>query len=134
MGDKLVIVVDEGLDRGVAANVIGLVGISIGHHINNIVGPDIHDAAGRLHLGMSTIGLPVLGADADGLVRIHQATAEHSEVTVLDVTDAAVSSRDYASYTERLRDPSQDWRPLGLALFGSRRQVDRLTGRLGLLR
>jgi hypothetical protein len=131
---KLVIVIDEGLERGVAANVIGLLGISVGHHIDGIVGPDIVDASGRSHRGMSTIGLPVLAADAETLNRLHQDSLDHPDITVLDVTDAAVSSRDYDTYTQRLQNPERAWRPVGLALTGPRRQVDRLTGRLGLLR
>ena len=134
MAGKLVIVVDQGLERGVAANVIGLLGISVGRHVDGIVGPDVVDASGRAHRGMSTIGLPVLAADAETLNRLHQDSLDHPDITVLDVTDAAVSSRDYDTYTQRLQNPERGWRPLGLALSGPRRQVDRLTGRLGLLR
>jgi hypothetical protein len=132
--NKLVIIVDQGLERGVAANVIGLLGVSVGHHVDGIVGPDVRDASGRLHLGMSTVGLPVLAADADRLTAIHQGSADQPGLTVLDVTDAAVASRDYDSFTSRLGDPDQQWRVLGLALFGPRRQIDRFTGQLGLLR
>ncbi|AGP60176.1 MULTISPECIES: DUF2000 domain-containing protein [Streptomyces] len=134
MAGKLVIVVDEGLERGVAANVIGLLGISVGRHVEGIVGPDVVDASGISHRGMSTIGLPVLAADDEALNRLYQEASDHPGITVLDVTDAAVSSRDYDAYTQRLQDPERGWRPLGLALTGPRRQVDRLTGRLGLLR
>ncbi|MBM9465174.1 DUF2000 domain-containing protein [Aeromicrobium sp. YIM 150415] len=134
MANKLVIIVDEGIEHGVAANVIGLLGIGVGHHIDGIVGPAVVDASGRSHHGMSTIGLPVLAADAEVLSRLYQDASDHPGITVLDVTDAAVSSRDYDTYTQRLQDPERGWRPLGLALTGPRRQVDRLTGRLRLLR
>src|SRR6185437_15150763 len=115
MAGKLVIVVDEGLKRGVAANVIGLLGISVGRHVEGIVGPDVVDASGISHRGMSTIGLPVLAADDEALNRLYQEASDHPGITVLDVTDAAVSSRDYDAYTQRLQDPERGWRALGLA-------------------
>jgi hypothetical protein len=131
---KLVMVIDRELEPGVAANVIGLLGISIGYHVGGIVGPDVLDSAGRSHRGMSTIGLPVLAADTEALGDIYRDSLNQPELTVLDVTDAAVSSRDYDAYTRRLQNPDHGWRALGLALSGPRRQVDRLTGRLALLR
>jgi len=134
MADKLVIVVSEGLERGVAANIISLLGVSIGHHVTGIVGPDVRDATGHVHPGMSTIGLPVLAAAADTLATIHREAAALNELMVFDVTDAAVASPNYESYTARLQDSQQSWRALGVAIYGPRRQVDRVTGRLPLLR
>lgn len=132
--DKLVIVVSEELERGVVANISGLLGVSIGHHVAGIVGPDVKDATGRVHPGMSTMALPVLSAGAEALAAIHDDAAAQKDLVVFDVTDAAVASRDYDSYTTRIQDPGETWRPLGIAIYGPRRQVDRVTGRLRLLR
>jgi len=134
MTEKMVIVVSEELSRGVAANIIGLLGVSIGHHVGGIVGPDVKDAKGCIHLGMSTLALPVLATKADVLAAIHDDAKAHPHLKVFDVTDAAIASRDYDSYTARLQDPNVISRPLGIAIHGPRRQVDRVTGQLGLLR
>ncbi len=132
--DKIVIVVEGELERGVAANIIGLLGVSIGYHVPRIVGPDVVDANGVNHRGMSVMGLPVLVADGEVLRSIYEQVHQIKELTVLDVSDAAVAARDYRSYTNTLQDPGKSWRPLGLAIHGPRAQVDRVTGRLRLLR
>ncbi|PIF20938.1 DUF2000 domain-containing protein [Candidatus Pantoea floridensis] len=134
MTDKMVIVVEGELERGVAANVIGLLGVSIGYHVQGIVGPDVVDANGVAHRGMSMVGLPVLVADRETLRSIYEQVLQIRGLTVLDVSDAAVASRDYTSYTNTLQDPDKSSRPLGLAIHGPRAQVNQVTGRLGLLR
>jgi len=83
---------------------------------------------------MSTIALPVLVADRDALSSMHRQANEVKELGVFGIPDSAIVSRDYASYTNRLQDPETSWRPLGLAIHGPRAEVDRVTGRLGLLR
>jgi hypothetical protein len=131
---KMVIVVSSELPAGHAANVVGLLGISLGHHIDGIVGPDIEDARGVLHKGMSARGLPVVTANEDALHNIHMTAIANARVRVFDVTDAATQSRDYDAYTARLSDPHVEWKTLGLAIIGPRQDVDALTGRLRLLR
>jgi hypothetical protein len=134
MSNKMVIVVSRGLDPGQGANVIGLLGISIGHHVTGLVGPDVEDADGSVHAGMSAAGLPVLAADDETLSDVYWAARQSENVRVFDVTDAATRSRDYASYTAWLKNADEPWRTLGLAIVGPRRDVDALTGRLALLR
>jgi len=132
--EKIVIVVSNRLDVGQGANVVGLLGISLGHHVEGIVGPEVEDAGGRVHAGMSSVGLPVLSADEETVERLHEAARLVSGVRVFDITDAATGARDYPAYTAQLRTAGTRWRTIGLALVGSRRSVDALTGRLGLLR
>jgi hypothetical protein len=134
VANKMIIVVDAELEPGVAANIIGLLGVSIGHHVPGIVGPDVVDATGVTHLGMSTVGLPILVADRKTLQSIYGQARQTKELTVLDVSDVAVASRDYTSYTNALQDPEKSCRAFGLAIYGPRTQVDRVTGRLGLLK
>jgi hypothetical protein len=118
---KLVMVVSDELERGTSANVIGLLGISVGHHVRDIVGADVPDSGGLVHPGMSAIGLPVLSAGP-------------KVVDAFDIPDSAVGSRDYDTYTARLQDPSNGWQVLGFAAYGERRSIDRVTGQLALLR
>jgi hypothetical protein len=134
MAQKIVIVVSDELDVGQAANVVGLLGVSLGHHVTGIVGPAVEDADGWAHAGMSTVGLPVLATGEMSLRGLHQDSRQNPNVQVFDVTDAATRSRDYAEYTARLKNAAESWRTVGLALVGPRRDVDALTGRLGLLR
>lgn len=131
---KLVIVVNDELERGTSANVIGLLGISIGHHVRDIVGDDVKDSGGQVHPGMSMLGLPVLAASTNTVDAAYRNAAARTDLDVFDVTDAAVASRDYAAYAARLQDPSAGWQVLGFAVAGERRSVDSVTGQLKLLR
>jgi hypothetical protein len=131
---KLVIVVNEVLGQGTAANVIGLLGISLGHHVPDIVGEDVKDADGQVHPGMSMLGLPVLAAGPETVNAVYWAAVQRGDLQVFDVTDAAVASRNYDAFTTRLQDPTADWSVLGLAVCGERRSVDSVTGQLRLLR
>lgn len=131
---KLVIVVSGELERGTAANVIGLLGISLGHHVRDIVGEDVKDSDGQVHPGMSMLGLPILAAGAETVNAVYRAAVERGDLQVFDVTDAAVASRTYDAFTARLQNPTAHWSVLGLAVCGDRRSVDSVTGQLRLLR
>lgn len=131
---KLVIVVSDELERGTSANVVGLLGISVGHHVREIVGPDVRDSGGLAHPGMSMIGLPVLAAGTKAVDAAYRDAVTQADLAVFDITDTAVASRDYGSYTARLQDPSNGWQVLGFAAYGERRSIDRVTGQLALLR
>lgn len=126
--------VNEELERGTTANVIGLLGISLGHHVRDIVGEDVKDSDGQVHPGMSMLGLPILAAGPETVNAVYRAALERGDVQVFDVTDAAVASRNYDAFTTRLQDPTADWSVLGLAICGERRSVDSVTGQLRLLR
>ena len=131
---KLVIVVSDELERGTSANVIGLLGISVGHHVRDIVGADVWDSAGLVHPGMSAIGLPVLAAATKVVDAAYRDAVARADLAVFDITDSAVASRDYDTYTARLQDPLDGWQVLGFAAYGERRSIDRVTGPLALLR
>lgn len=56
-------------------------------------------------------------------------------MAAVDFTDLAQRCRTYGEYMEKMSAAApEDLRYLGLALRGPRRQVDRLTGSLPLLR
>lgn len=131
---KLVIVVSEELERGTAANVIGLLGISLGHHVRDVVGEDVKDSHGQVHPGMSMLGLPILAAGPETVNAVYRAAVKRGDLQVFDVTDAAVASPSYDVFTARLQDPAADWSVLGFAACGERRSVDSVTGQLRLLR
>ena len=55
--DKCVMVLDQDLPLGILANTAGIMGITLGKHIPETVGPDVLDKSGKEHLGI--IELPV---------------------------------------------------------------------------
>lgn len=132
---KVVIVVDPGLPLGRLANTVAYLALTLGQRLPSLVGPDVIDGSGLVHRGTSAVPLPILGATAAQLAAIHQAADGQSELLALSFTDSAQLSRTYEAYQQALADrPTADLVYLGVALAGSRRQVNALTGSLPLLR
>jgi len=133
--EKCAIVVDKELPAGLAMNTVAALALSVGKFTDDIVGDDVKDADGRLHTGITSIPLPVLKADAGELRDLAVRALGASDVFVVDFTSVAQSSRSYDEYTRRTAEiPTGDLPYIGVALCGSRKAVDRLTGSLPLYR
>jgi hypothetical protein len=133
--EKCAIVVDRELPAGLAMNTVAALALSVGKFTDGIVGDDVKDADGRLHTGITSIPLPVLRADAGELRDVAVRALGASDVFVVDFTSVAQSSRSYDEYTRRTAEiPTGELPYIGVALCGSRKAVDRLTGSLPLYR
>lgn len=134
---KCVLVADEQLPAGVLANTAAILGISLGRMFPDCVGPDVSDASGQIHRGITQLPVLVLKSDALGLRRLRTRLEEpgFAGVYMVDFSDVARGCGQYADYMELAgQTPETDHTYLGLALFGARKQVSRLTGSLPLLR
>jgi len=93
---------------------------------------------GRLRRGTSGSELaadPILTADAEAIKRIRLEASGTEDLLVVDFTDAAQTPRDYREYLENISGvPTEDLKYLGVALYGSKKPVNKLTGGLSLLR
>ena len=155
--DKCVLVIDEAMPRGLAANTAAILGITWGRLRPELVGEDVTDAAGAIHPGIIRTPVPVLSgrpetfqtlrrqlaelefADVAAIVISRKAGEGHNDipmdVAAVDFTDLAQSCRTYGEFIEKMaRTGPGELRYLGMALLGPRHQVDRLTGSLPLLR
>ena len=132
---KCVMVLDEGLPAGLLANTAGVLALTLGRRLDAIVGPDVVDGSGRSHAGITTIPIPILKAEG-GVVRdIRLKAEETADLLVVDVTDAAQTTKTYDDYTEKIAGvPSEELKYLGVALYGDKKPVNKLTGSLPLLR
>lgn len=129
--EKIVIVLASDLPPGTAANTSALLSLSIGARRPDIIGPDVADADGRSHAGISTIPVPILHAAPDTLAEL----AGTDRVQVIGFTTTAAGSHTYPLYTDALAGTAAgDLRYLGLALIGPKKAVNSLTGALPLLR
>ncbi|HET6397186.1 MAG TPA: DUF2000 domain-containing protein [Pseudoxanthomonas sp.] len=133
---KCVIVVDPALPPGVMANSAAVVAASLGRLCPEIIGEDLPDHHGRMHAGITTLALPVLGATAERLKALReQLRAFEPGLAVVDLISATRTTRSYAEYAQALaRGPDGAIRYQALGLLGERKLVTRLTGSLGLLR
>jgi hypothetical protein len=129
-------VIDQGLPRGLIANTAAILAMTFGRDRPDLVGQAVHDADGIRHEGITTIVMPILMTDADGLLALRGRAAPHEAagIGLIDVTEAAQQAKDYQAYEIRIGSMRHDdLRYLGLCLHGPAALVRSLTGDLPLL-
>lgn len=131
-----VIVIDETLPAGAAANTAAIIGVTLGKRHPEAVGPDVTDGDGTAHGGIIMIPVPVLKAKTETLRTLREKMREAgNDADFVDFSDVAQHCRTYEEYTEKTaRIAERDFTYIGLGIFGPRRTVKKLTGSLPLLR
>lgn len=135
--NKVAVVVDGSLPPGLAANTAAVLTLSLGRRVESLIGPDLKDGDGSTHAGITTMPIPILTAAAEQVKQIRNSAVRDSgdELLVVDFTDCAQRTRTYDDYAELLEQATDDGITyLGVALYGPRKPVQRLTGSLPLLR
>lgn len=132
---KCVLVLDAELPVGLAVNAAAVLSVSLGQSVPDMVGPDVTDASGYRHAGLVNVPIPILKATKEQ-IRAIRAQAEHiNELSVVDLTEDAQSARTYEAYTKSLGGRSEEALTYrGIALYGGKQSVNKLTGSLPLLR
>jgi len=129
---KIVIVIAEGTTAARAANASALLALTIGARHQDLIGPDVPDADGHLHAGISDTPVPVLVAPAE---RLAELAGAQPPIEVVGFTKTAAGEHTYDKYTRALAAvASADLDYLAVALIGPRAQVTSLTGSLPLYR
>lgn len=134
---KCVMVIDANLPTGLIANSAAVLALTLGKEIEGIIGPAVEDASGRFHAGITTTPIPILKGDAVNIKELRDRLydEEFSDLLVVDFSNAAQKTKNYEEYTEKIATFSEnDLEYLGLALYGDKKKVNKLTGSMGLLR
>lgn len=133
--EKFVIVIDQDLSIGLMLNAAAVLSMTVGRLVDDVVGPDLADQAGDLHLGITSLPINILRADKGRIKQIRDEAAQVDNLLLVDFSDVAQTCKNYHEYqTKLLNTGVEDLRYLGIALFGDSTQVARFTGSLGLLR
>jgi hypothetical protein len=131
---RCVIVVDETLPPGLAANAAAMVALTVGATVRGLPGADLVDADGNTHPGLIPAGIPILAASRKQLSDLY-ASAERQGVGIVDLPTFGQQTTDYEAVISRVaQTPATELEYLGIALYGPRRAVSRVTGNLRLLR
>lgn len=135
MNEKCVIVVDGSLPLGLIANTAAILGIAIGSRLPGVVGGDVRDGGGNGHMGIIEFPVPVLRANAEELGKLRLALygSDYADVTAADFSDIAQSCKTYDEYIDKM-GAAEELRYFGVAICGSAKKVNRLTGSMALLR
>ncbi len=134
---KCVMVVDENLPLGIIANTTAILGNTLGSHYPNVVGKDVVDKNENEHLGIIEIPIPILKGNKEFLNNLRDILykEEYKDVIVADFSDVAQSCKTYDEYIDKIsKIDSSSINYFGIAIYGTKKQVNKLTGSIGLLR
>jgi hypothetical protein len=132
---RCVVVVDESLPPGRAANATAMVALTLGATVAGLPGAALVDADGDSHPGLVPQGLAVLRAPAERLSELRAQAAASEDVGVIDFPSEGQQTTDYDELRRRVAiTPTVNLRYLAILLYGPRRAVSRLSGNLALLR
>ena len=134
---KCVMVIDENLPLGIITNTAAVMGVTLGKRFPDIVGSDVFDKTGKRHLGVIEFPIPVLKGNSALIKELREKLyqPEFSELTVVDFSDVAQSCKTYEEFTGKIAGVLEpDLNYFGIAIYGDKKQVNRLTGSVPLLR
>jgi hypothetical protein len=132
--ERFVVVLDEALPSGHAANVAAVLAITLGATVEGLMGEALVDGDGREHPGLIPFGLPILAASRAAIAELRTRAAA-AEVGVIAFPAHGQQTNDWDAVRRHVAEvPPDELEWLGLVVHGSRRAVNRLTGNLRLLR
>lgn len=132
--ERCVIVVDNALPAGLAANAAAVVALTVGQRHPGLVGTPLVDASGGVHPGLIPIGIAVLGASQDELAAVRQKAMATTECDVVDFPVQGQQTTNYAAFGEAVAAvPAADLRYVAVALIGERKPLGKVVSKLGLL-
>ncbi len=134
---KCVILIDENLPLGLIANSASVLSLSLGKKVDGIIGNDLKDINNRIHIGITTIPIPILKSNKTQLKELREKLYDNkfNECIVVDFTNVAQRAKTYDDYAKLLSTTSQDeLEYLGVAIYGPKKLVNKLVGSIGLLR
>lgn len=134
---KCVMIIDSELPIGVIANTSAILGVTLGKHISEQIGADVVDATNKMHLGIITIPIAMLKGSRDGLKDLRERlySPDFNDLVVVDFSDVAQCCNVYSEYIAKAASvPEQEHTDLGIAMYGDKKKVNKLTGFMPLLK
>lgn len=134
---KCVMVIDEALPLGIIANTAAILGTTLGKQQPDLVGADVIDKTGNEHLGIVDIPIPILKGTTTLMKEIREKlyAPEFAKLLVIDFSDVAQGCNVYDEFIAKMSDTeAAELQYFGIALCGSKKLVNKLTGSMPLLR
>ena len=131
---RCVIVVDEALPAGKAANAAAVIALTVGKIWPELAGRDLIDASGFAHPGLIPIGIAILGAEASELVKIRAKALERT-LGVVDFPVQGQQTTDYEAFCAAVSQVgTSQLEYVAVGVYGPRKAVGKVVGKYGLLK
>jgi hypothetical protein len=131
---KCVVIINEKDEPGVAANTIACLSFGLGAVFTDAVVDPTLDKDGVSHGGIIDRPVPILNADSDMLRSIFL-KVQGSNVHVFDMNNRAQEAHTLDEYKKLLAETdTETLEYAGIALYGPKKEINRLTGNLRLFR
>ncbi|WP_152046658.1 DUF2000 domain-containing protein [Aureimonas psammosilenae] len=128
---RCVIVVDDALPAGRAANAAAVIALTLGKLQPELAGADLVDGSGVAHPGLIPIGITILGAASADLPGI-RAKALSRELTVIGFPVQGQQTNDYSAFGAAVgRVETNALSYVGVGIYGPRKTVGKVVGKYG---
>lgn len=136
MEKKCVMVIDSELPVGLIANTSAVLALTLGKKIEGIIGSTVVDGDGHKHEGITTTPIPILKGTAEAIKELRNTICtDYPDLFLVDFSNVAQMTKNYDEYTDKIASFSpSDIQYLGIAIYGNKNHVNKLTGSLPLLR
>ncbi|MEA4829746.1 hypothetical protein SDC9_03985 [bioreactor metagenome] len=134
---KCVMIIDSELPIGIVANTSAILGITLGKYIPKQIGADVIDASGQSHLGIITIPVTMLRGNKASLKDLRERLygPEFTDLVAVDFSNVAQSCNVYTEYIAKAATTTDlEHNYFGIAIYGNKKKVNKLTGFMPLLR
>lgn len=135
--EKCVMVIDENLPQGLIANAAAILGITLGKQMPQVVGENVTDQSGCLHLGIIAFPVPILKGSAEEIreIRGKLYQPQFQDLCVADFSDLAQGCKTYDEFIGKMAEtPEGNLQYFAIAICGPKKEVNKLTGSMALLR
>ncbi len=134
---KCVLIIDSTQPTGIIANTASVLSITLGKEIEGIVSHDVYDKHGEKHRGITQIPIPILAASCDKIkeIRRNLLSSDSDGLVLVDFSDIARQSKTYDQYEKQmLSTGDHEIRYIGIGIYGDKKQINKATGNLSLIR
>jgi len=131
--NKFVAVLDESLEKGVAMNILGHMGVAMGNSAEDFTGVDnFSDLSGNTHNAMAKYPFIVLKSSQEKIKEIYE-NAKNSKLSVIGApTEVYTTYTDEEFVKQVAQKSSEEIQYFGVCLYGDAEKVNEFTGGLSL--
>ncbi|MDQ0074722.1 hypothetical protein J2W34_006548 [Variovorax boronicumulans] len=131
--ERSVIIINNELPIGKAANAAAVVAFTLGQRHPSLVGEQFKDGTGTSYPGVIFTGISILGASPGELIALSEKAAANCDVVVFPLEGQ--TTVDYEEFRRVMADVTPERLGyLSIGLAGHRKSINKIVGNLKLLR